>query len=170
MRVKARINESKVAVIHPGLPVRIVVDAYPERPLRGRVAEVTAINTPLMASDVRIYYANVDIIEGFDDLRPGLSAELIFKIDTRRNVTRVPLDSIRWVGQQAYVALYDRSLAQAGRTAWSWRQIELGLTDSRYAEVVSGIQAGDRVVSLPQNLPEPDRVKPGRPATNVALE
>src|SRR5262249_9109781 len=91
MRVKARINESKMAFIRTGLDAQIHVDAYPERPLRGRVAEVTPINTPLNASDVRIYYANVDIVEGFDELRPGLSAEVIFKIDTRHNVTRIPV-------------------------------------------------------------------------------
>jgi len=168
MRVKARINESKVAMIHTGQTARIIVDAYPERPLRGRVAEVTAINTPLNASDVRIYYANVDIIDEFDDLRPGLSAEIVFKIDSRRHVTRVPLESIRWVGDQAWVALHDGSRDEAGGTPWSWRKIALGLSDSRYAEVVSGIQAGDRVVASPQNLPAPKNLAPARPAASLA--
>jgi len=168
MRVKARINESKVAMIHTGQTVRIVVDAYPERPLQGRVAEVTAINTPLNASDVRIYYANVDIIDEFDDLRPGLSAEVVFRIDSRRHVTRVPLESIRWVGDQAWVALDNGSRDEGGRKPWSWRKIALGLSDSRYAEVVSGIQAGDRVVANPQKLPAPKDLAPARPATSLA--
>jgi len=168
MRVKARINESKFAMVHTGQVVKIVVDAYPERPLRGRVQEVAAINTPLNASDVKIYYANVDIIDEFDALRPGLSAQVIFNIDARRAVTRIPLESIRWVGDQAYVALYDRPLAEAGKEPWSWRNIELGLSDSRYAEVVSGVQAGDRVVANPLDLPQPANVKAHRPATSVA--
>jgi multidrug resistance efflux pump len=168
MRVKAKINESKVAMVHTGQDARIQVDAYPDRPLRGRVAEVTAINTPLNASDVRIYYANVDIVEGFDDLRPGLSAEIIVKIDTRRNVTRIPLDSIRWVGERAFAAVYDSARAQASQPPWSWKNIELGLNDSRYAEVVSGLQAGDRIVARPHDLPEPKGAAPARPATNVA--
>jgi len=168
MRVKARINESKFAMVHTDQVVKIVVDAYPERPLQGRVAEVAAINTPLNASDVKIYYANVDIIDEFDDLRPGLSAQVIFKIDARKAVIRVPLESIRWVGAQTYVALYDRLLAEAGKKPWSWRNIELGLSDSRYAEVVSGVQAGDRVVASPLDLPEPVKVKARQPATSVA--
>ncbi|MFI5457848.1 MAG: efflux RND transporter periplasmic adaptor subunit [Isosphaerales bacterium] len=168
MRVKARINESKFAMVHTGQVVKIVVDAYPERALRGRVEQVAAINTPLNASDVKIYYANVDIIDEFDDLRPGLSAQVVFNIDVRRAVTRVPLESIRWVGAEAYVALYDRPLAEAGKNPWSWRKIELGLSDSRYAEVVSGIQAGDRVVASPLDLPEPANAKRRRPATSVA--
>jgi len=168
MRVKARINESKFALVQTGQAVRVVIDAFPERPLRGRVGEIAAINIPLNQSDVRIYYANVDIIDEFEDLRPGLSAECVFHIDSRHDVTRVPLESIRWVRGQTYVALYSRSLAEAGGTPWNWRKIELGVSDSRYAEVVSGIQAGDRVVTMPQDLPEPGGTTPGPPATNLA--
>ena len=47
MRVKARINESKLSFIQTGQSARIVIDAFRERPLKGRVSEVTAINTPL---------------------------------------------------------------------------------------------------------------------------
>ena len=64
MRVKARVNESKVTLIHTGQRVMITVDAFPERMLHGTVGEVTAISTPLNASDVRVYYANVEIDQG----------------------------------------------------------------------------------------------------------
>ena len=73
MRVKAKINESKVALVHTGQPALILVDAFPNRPLKGVVGEVTPISIPIRGSDVRIYYANVEITEGFDDLRPGLA-------------------------------------------------------------------------------------------------
>lgn len=73
MRVKAKVNESKLTFVHAGQAARIVIDAFADRPLKGKVSSVTAINTPLNASDVRIYYANVDITEGFADLRPGLA-------------------------------------------------------------------------------------------------
>ena len=71
------------------------------------MGEVTAINTPLNASDVRIYYANVEIDEGFDDLRPGSAPRSIFHVDSRPGVTRVPLESVRWVGDKPYVAVYN---------------------------------------------------------------
>jgi multidrug efflux pump subunit AcrA (membrane-fusion protein) len=168
MRVKARINESKVTMVHTGQRVIVTVDAFPERPLRGTVAEVTPINTPLNGSDVRIYFANVDIDQGFDDLRPGLSAQVTLNIDVRKNVTRVPIESIRWVGEKAYVALYDRSRAEAGEQAWRWRPIELGLSDSEHAEVLSGLSSGDRVIASPRALPAPTPATIDRPPTSVA--
>ena len=70
MRVKAKINETKVALVQPDQPVRILVDAFPGRLLKGVVGEVVPISIPIRGSDVRIYYANVEITEGFDALRP----------------------------------------------------------------------------------------------------
>jgi hypothetical protein len=155
MRVKARINESKVAMVQTGQPVTIHVDAFPDRPLKGTVAEVTPISIPLRLSDVRIYYANVDITQGFDELRPGLSAEIMIDIETRRDVIRVPVASIRWASNRAYVALEDRFRGEAGLQPWRWQEIEIGLSDTAHAEVVKGLKPGDRVVALPASLPAP---------------
>jgi multidrug resistance efflux pump len=155
MRVKARINESKVNLVHTGQIASIVVDAFPQQPLRGHVAEITAINVPLNASDVRVYYANIDIEKGFDELRPGLSAEVNIMIDRQPNVTRVPLEAVRWAGGQSYVALFDRSRQQAGTNPWHWLPVQLGASDTHYAEVMSGLEAEDRIVADPRALPEP---------------
>jgi HlyD family secretion protein len=169
MRVKARINESKVTMVHTGQRVMVAVDAFPDRQLRGTVREVTQISTPLNASDVRVYYANIDIDQGFDDLRPGLSAEVILNIESRPGVTRVPIKSVRWVGEKAYVALYDRASAETGNErVWRWRPIELGLSDTEFAEVTSGLQVGDKIVAVPRGLPAPTPGTIDQPATRVA--
>ena len=167
MRVKARINESKLSFIRPGQSARIVVDAFRERPLKGKVGQVTAINTPLNASDVRVYYANVDITQGFGDLRPGLSAEVAFLVEKRHDVTRVPLDAIRWVHDHGFVAIYDHSSTDV-KQKWRWKEIQLGASDVRYAEVLTGLEPGDRVVASPRELLPAPRLPPrppGRPAS-----
>ncbi len=169
MRVKARINESKLSFIQSGQVARIVIDAFRDRPLKGRVSEVTAINTPLNASDVRVYYAKVDIAEGFADLRPGLSAEVVFLVDSRRDVTRVPLDAIRWVNERGYVALYDPSSTNA-QQKWRWKEVHLGISDWQYAEVVSGLEPGDRIVATPRELPAPAPASTSEAAATTVAE
>ena len=166
MRVKARINESKLALVQTGQAARIVVDAFPKQPLVGKVRDVTAINTPLNASDVRVYYANVDIAQGFADLRPGLSAAVVFLVDSRHNVTRVPLDAIRWDHEHGYVAVYDPSSTN-DKLRWRWKEVQLGLSNLQYAEVLSGVEPGDRVVASPRDLPLPTEPIAAS-ATNVA--
>ncbi len=155
MRVRAKINESKVGLVHQGQPALIVVDAFPNRPLKGIVAEVTPISIALRETDVRIYYANVDITEEFESLRPGLSAEIMIDIERRHDVTRVPVESIRWAGNRSFVAVFDRARSEGGQEPWHWQEIQIGLSDPDYAEVLKGLTVGERVVARPGNLPAP---------------
>ncbi len=167
MQVKAKINETKVAQIHSGMPTLIRVDAFPDRPLWGTVSEVTPIPAPNGAvSDVRIYYAVVRIEGGFDALRPGLSAEVDFHIETRRDVTRVPLQAIRAVDGRSFAAVPTKTSTPSDpRPSWRWVPVKLGLSDDSHAEVLSGLQPGDQVIANPKALPAP----PGKPSrTTVA--
>jgi multidrug resistance efflux pump len=155
MQVRARINESQVARVKSGQPVSIHLEAFPDHPMRGRVAEVTPIaslaNGPF--SDVRIYDARVCIDSGgFDELRAGLSAELRIEVETHRHVTRIPLESVRWVGDQTFVAL---ATCDGTDIDWHWQPVELGVSDAAFAEVVSGLEAGERVVAHSDILPAP---------------
>jgi HlyD family secretion protein len=169
MRVRARINESKVALIVSGQKALITVDAFPDRPMMGTVGEVTPIPSGAAGpiSDVKIYYATVNIDSGgFEDLRPGLSAEVSFLIDAQRKVTRVPLQTIRWVNSQAFVAVA-RPQPTPG-APWEWRNVTLGRSDRSYAEVVTGLQPGDRVVAHPDKLPAPRLTRPATQGPAVA--
>ena len=66
---------------------------------------------------------------------------MVFLVDSRQNVTRVPLDAIRWVHERGYVALYDPSSTNKTQK-WRWKEVHLGLSDLHYAEVFSGARAG----------------------------
>jgi len=154
--VKARINESQVAQVRTGQPVMIHLEASRDQPLRGSVAEITPIpslaNGPF--SDVRNYSATVRIESGdLDELRSGSSAELEFLVERRHQVTRVPLEAIRWAADRAYVAMATESPEGLD---WVWKPIEVGVTDTSFAEVVRGLEPGDRVISQCDNLPEPE--------------
>ena len=46
MRVRAKVNESKVSFLYKGQPASIRVDAFPDRPMRGTVGEIAAIPAP----------------------------------------------------------------------------------------------------------------------------
>jgi len=168
MRVRAKVNESKVSQIYQGQKAEIRIDAFPTRPLMGTVSEVTPIPAPSNGpmSDVRVYFAMVEIdAGGFDELRPGLSAEVSFLVAAPRKVTRVPLQAVRYVGNTPYVAVSTgRPQPDGGpaKPSWQWRSLALGQSDPAYAEVVSGLKPGDRVVARPHLLPAP------RPTAAVA--
>jgi multidrug efflux pump subunit AcrA (membrane-fusion protein) len=153
MHVKARINESQVARVRSGQPVSIRLDAFPDRVLKGSVAEIMPV--PSLAkgpfSDVHTFNATVRIESGgFDALRSGLTAELDFLTATRRQVSRVPLEAVRKFGKRTFAAIVDSSTTGLH---WAWRQVELGVSDTTFAEVVSGLEPGDRVIAEADSLP-----------------
>ena len=158
MRVKARINETKLSYIKTGQPAMVKIDAFPDRELHGTVAEVTAISSPVNGpfSDVRVYYAMVNIEEGFEDLRPGLTAEVFFKSSSRSGITRIPVQAVRLIDGKTYVALHQQATDKSEVAPWRWKRVELGLIDPDYAEVLSGVKMGDRVVADPRTLPAPE--------------
>ncbi|WP_240907107.1 HlyD family secretion protein [Paludisphaera rhizosphaerae] len=170
MRIKARINETKVSLLRPGQGCTIRIDAFPDRPLQGKVTDVTAIAAPVNGplSDVRGYYALIDVVDGFEDLRPGLSAEVSFLHDRRLHVERVPLNSVRQVGGQSFVAVHEPASGPEGKPAYRWQKVDLGLSDSDYVEVVSGVRQGDRVIADPTTLAPPSPTKPGSSGSEVA--
>jgi HlyD family secretion protein len=153
MRVRARVNESKVGSLRVGQRATIRVDAFPTRPLDGTVTEVTAIPAPNgMGSDIRVYFANVVIDSGgFEGLRPGLSAQVSFFVEAHHEATRIPVQAIRWVDTTPYAAV----TTSADRTAWRWQQLEIGLMNESYAEILKGLNLGDKVVANPVDLAAP---------------
>ena len=156
MQVKARINESLVSRVKTGQAAEIRLDAYPDRPLTGKVSEITPIPAPANGpiSEVRAYYATVRIEAGsFDELRTGLSGEVKFLVGTHRKVPRIPLESVRWVEGQTFVALPGEA---EGAPEFRWKPIALGMCDTEFAEVGSGLKPGDEIAADPELLPAPE--------------
>ncbi len=167
MHIQARINESQVAHLRSGQPVLIQLDAFPRRVMKGSVAEIMPMPSFLKGpfSDVHTFLANVRIESGdFAVLRSGLTAELKFLVEKRRRVPRVPLEAIRWFGDRTFAA---RVLSTATGLQWLWRPIEVGASDTTFAEVVSGLAPGDQVVAHAADLP-PNGFAP--PDTEVKMD
>ena len=164
MRVQVKINESRISDVREGQDATILIDAFPDRPLRGRVGEVKPIPTRAsFVSDVNLYNALVDIEGGFKGIRPGLSAEVAFKLGDPKESTRVPVQAIRWFDQEPYVAVE----GAVGR--FDWKRLELGVRNPSYAEVLDGLEAGDLVVADPLKLPEPVPLPASAPTSTEAL-
>jgi HlyD family secretion protein len=162
MRVKVKVNESKMASVRPGQKAHVVLDAFPDKILEGIVAEVTPIPALLgRFTDVRVYTAIVNLdTGGFEGLKPGMSAEVSFFVTADAKTTRIPIQAVRWEGGRAFAAVAARV---GGATKWDWRPIEVGEMNEIHAEVVKGLAPGEKVVADPATLlpaPDPGAIKP----------
>src|SRR5262249_37034854 len=147
MRVNAKVHESMVDRIKPGLPGRIRVDAFAEEVLTGTVASINPLpdTNSMFMSDVKVYTTFVTIEKGLRGLRPGMSAQVEILVTELDNVLSVPVQAILPYGGKYHVAVktpngYDR------------RDVTLGISNDRLIEVTKGLKAGDLVALNPVSL------------------
>lgn len=141
LRVSAPIDEVDVRLLRVGLPVRVTLDGWPGRVLRGELVRiapyVTEREKEARTVDVEVHFAGD---EDLALLRPGLSADVEAVVESRAEVLRVPAAALR-TGDQVLVA---REVGAHFELAA--RTLELGARNWQWAEVRAGLVAGELVV------------------------
>ncbi len=136
MQVRSRVNQADIALLQPGAPVTVGLDAYPELRFPGKVERIAAIGvTSNMNQKVRTFQA-LFAIDGSDaKLMPDLSAAVDVQVEKMSNVLTVPRDAITWEGPDAYVTT----------AAGERRKVQVKTFNEQQAVIESGIEEGVQV-------------------------
>jgi HlyD family secretion protein len=146
--VSAPMDEADSARIRLGQPVRITVDSYPGRTFPGRVDRLAPY-----VLDREEQNRTMEIEAAFDEIPPGVrllpgtSADVEVILEVRNDVLRVPTPAL--LEGNKVLVVRDGKLEE--------RQLQIGLKNWDWAEVLSGLAPGDPVVT---SLDNPD-VKAG---------
>ncbi|MGQ5489041.1 efflux RND transporter periplasmic adaptor subunit [Thauera sp. ZXT1-4] len=136
--VKAPMDEIDAPKIQPGLPVRITLEAMPDKVFAGTVRRVapyiTAVEKQARTVAVDVDFVNPDEARG---LLVGYSTDVEIVLATRSDVLRIPTGALREGGRVLVVE--GDVLAE--------RTVETGVSNWAFTEVVSGIAEGERVVT-----------------------
>ena len=136
--VKAPMDEIDAPKIQPGLPVRITLEALPDKVFAGTVRRVapyiTAVEKQARTVAVDVDFVNPDEARG---LLVGYSTDVEIVLATRSDVLRIPTGALREGGRVLVVE--GDVLAE--------RTVETGVSNWAFTEVVSGIAEGERVVT-----------------------
>lgn len=137
--VSAPIDEVDAPRVRAGLPARISLDAFPEHVFPGHVRRVAPY-----VLDVERQARTVEIEAELDEpakagLLAGYSADVEVVLDERADVLRLPTSVIL---PDDTVFVFD----EATGTIES-RAVETGISNWEFTEIVSGLSAGERVVS-----------------------
>jgi HlyD family secretion protein len=140
MRVRAKVNQSDVRNLRPGLPVRIGLDAYPELKFTGRVTQLSPIGvTSTLSPKVRNFIALIAVDGAHPNLMPDLTASLDVELAHESQVLVVPRDALRFDGEQVFVRV-QRGGGSADQA------VSLGQLNAHEAVIASGLQEGAVVV------------------------
>ncbi|MFH1018105.1 MAG: HlyD family efflux transporter periplasmic adaptor subunit [Pseudomonadota bacterium] len=143
LTVKAQVDETDVAQIVLKQRAQIILDAYPDNAVPARVDQIAYDATTVNNVTVYIVDALPDATPRF--MRSGMTANVTFFVDSKKNVLRVPSGALVPKDGRSYVLVGPvREGAQPVE-----KEVNLGLNDGKFAEVVSGLVEGDTVL-VPQ--------------------
>jgi HlyD family secretion protein len=135
--VSAPLDEVDVGKVKVGQVVRVTIDAYPGRPLAGHLTRIAPYVMDVQQQS-RTFEVEVDLDDAAfaRTLLPGSSADVEVILDARDSALRVP--SYALIDGKKALVLRDGTLVAV--------PVEIGLRNWSFAEVKSGLAAGDAVV------------------------
>lgn len=197
MEVLADVNESDIVRVSFNDTANVEVDAYLNRKFKGVVTEIanSAKNAGISVDQVTNFEVKIRILsESYADLkdaamspfRPGMNATVDIRTKTRENVLSVPIESITQrtdTSKSKSRSSVERMLGEtqtedqkpvtcvfilSGSTV-EVVAVETGIQDDRHIEILSGLNAGDKIVSGPFDLVS-QKLMPGDEVKVVSKE
>jgi len=137
--VVAHVDEVDIGQVHVGMPARISLDAYPGKPINGKVFNILYEGTNV--SNVITYGVKVEPVEVPPFFRSQMTASVSFIIQHKDNVLLVPSLAVKENSSG------EKRVLVPGPDGQPVPQIvEAGLDNGENTEIVSGLKAGDTVL------------------------
>jgi RND family efflux transporter MFP subunit len=147
MQVKTTVHESMLDQVHAGLPATVKIDAFDNQSYRGTVQSVAVLprQSDWMGSDIKVFETVVSIDEVVERVKPGMTAVVEIHVDRLKDVLSVPVQAVVEFDKNTWCYV-----SQGGH--WERRKVELGKTNDKFVQVVSGLEVGEQVVLNPSAI------------------
>ncbi len=129
--IEAKTSDRNSEKLTIGLPVELKIN---KKIINGTISRILPeITNNTIKFIVTIQDENIDL------LRPNLRAELIVITDEKENVLRAKKGSALVGAKSQYIYTVENNIATKTK-------IEKGIVSSEYFEIISGVQAGDKII------------------------
>ncbi len=136
--ISAPIDEVDASDITVGMPVRVTMDSFRERDFPATIRRISTYVLDL-EKQARTVEVEADLLpeEHMPRLLAGYSADIEVILEAKDNALRVPTELI--VDEKYVLLVNEKNLVEQ-------REIEIGLANWHYSEVLSGLEDGDLIV------------------------
>lgn len=139
------INEVDIRKVEAGQRVELGLDAFPEKKLTGTVTKVANVGQQRPNSDAKVFEVTIVVNESDPLLRPAMTTSNTIVAEEIEEATFIPLE-----------ALYTEndSINFVHLKSGKKQEVKLGLSNSNYVIVESGLQLGQQVYLSTPNWSE----------------
>jgi HlyD family secretion protein len=170
IHTEVNVDEADIANVEIGQKARVFAIAYPDQPVEGVVESIAVSAKVAEGQQGQSFAIKIRLLDPEKiTLRPGMTCRAEIFTATKGGVLAAPI--------QAILVEEDLSSDEVTRDVFVNRDgratkvaVEVGLADDTYQEIVSGLSAGDEVVTGPDRvlraLEDGDRIEPVRSDRN----
>jgi macrolide-specific efflux system membrane fusion protein len=137
--VQAQVDETDIGKIILGQEVKLSLDAYPQIKITGKVNHI--YYESLIVNNVTIYQVDILPDKVPDVFRSGMSATVNIVEKAKDNVLTLPLGAVKKSKEGTYVLV-----GQGAGKKPEERKVEVGISDDKNIEIVSGLTVNDKVL------------------------
>lgn len=155
MQIEANVAEADIGSIKANMSATFTVDAYPNDTFKGEVKQVRL--SPTEDSNVVMYTVVIDVDNSSRKLLPGMTAFVNIDVQTAKDVVRLPTGALQFKPNAQLKQLIEKrkiELKPNEGVVYQFKNgklipivFERGISNASYMEVVSGLNAGDAVVT-----------------------
>lgn len=138
--VKAQVDESDIGKVKANMPVRVTLDAYPDRPVEGKVFDI--LYEGKSVSNVIMYGVKIKLDPVPSFFRSQMTANTSFIQNRKERAIVIPLAEVQDGPDGSKRVFVPGPDGQP-----QLREVRLGIESGELVEVVSGLSAGDKLVS-----------------------
>jgi len=135
LAVKAQVDETDISQIKIKQPAQIVLDAYPKNKIAAE-AEQIAFDSKTINS-VTTYIVDVLPKETPEFMRSGMTANVTFFVESKKNVLMIANDALKVQNGLSYLQI------RGPEGAPELREVQLGVSDGKNTEILEGAKPGE---------------------------
>ncbi len=132
------VYENNLSQVHLGDSAQVQLNAFPDRPLKGRISNISRVLDPA----TRTAKVRIELDNGRGMLRPGMFATVTFVSSGKLKRVVIPASAV--------LRLHDKDWVFRPVGDHTFRRVEIQTGPSAgegFQEVVKGLDAGDKVVA-----------------------
>jgi len=138
MKAQVQVNEVDVADVSIGQKVMLKLDAVDGLQVSGKVEKMDSLGT--ISQGVVTYNVTIDFDSLDNRIKPEMSVSASIITDVKQNVLIVPSSAVKNDGSGDYVEVLSGNTPER-------KSVQAGASNSTDTEIISGINAGDKVVT-----------------------
>lgn len=139
LEFKTTVDETDLAVMKDGQAAHITLDAYPGETFTGIVQSLPVL-PEVSATGNNVYTVTITLDAPRDTMRVGMQGQVAVVVQTTKDVLAVPSVAVFTSGKQNQVVVVNDSVAHV-------RDVEIGVESTDAVQILSGLVAGDTVVT-----------------------